>query len=127
VKIRTASYFDTQEILRSGLTVVGTSRARPRMRLPYTLHLWRAVAPEREWFNFLEDVFRDAYVGKLDDLGHACVLDRLAQFAADEGTEGVVLACFERLRHADESVWCHRRHLAQWLTRHTGAPVSELA
>ena len=101
-------------------------RMRPCFRLSY--HLAGKIselAPTRAMFGTTPAEFTARYTTLLVERGGVELLtQRFADVAAEAGSDGLVLLCFEDLRKP--GAFCHRRVFADWWTAATKQLLLEL-
>ena len=127
IALVTSRYQNYQAIEASGLLPVGTSRGRPRWKLPYRLHaIITPLAPSRDTFSIEDEMeFDVAYRAQLDATGIEAIRDHLEQVNESGGHRGLVLLCFEDTSELGEFS-CHRRTFARWWQEQSGQEVPEL-
>lgn len=121
------SRYSNKELQKDKYYPVGISIGAPRFRLSYTIReRCYSLAPKGYMLDMEYDRFKDAYYGKLEDIGVDKIIDMVKRFderARQEGKE-LVLLCFEDVRIQED--WCHRTVFAQWWAEQTGELIKEL-
>lgn len=121
------SRYSNKELQNGKFYPVGISIGKPKWSLGYEIaEQCFSLAPKGYMLNYEPDRFREAYFGKLDDIGEERIIStvsRLDYRAREEGKE-LVLLCFEDIRNDGE--WCHRTMFAEWWAEHTGEIIEEL-
>ncbi len=121
------SRYSNKELPNGNYYPVGISIGHPKFRLGYELReQCFSLAPKGYMLNMDIENFKEAYYGKLEDIGTERIIsmvNKLDERARSEGKE-LVLLCFEDVRV--EGQWCHRTIFAQWWAEKVGDIIEEL-
>ena len=116
------SRFSNPELKKGIYKTVRISIGKPRWEVGYRLDAEISDLMPFGLKGEALEVFKRAYVSKLEKIGFEKIKAHLEQLQEDG--KDVVLLCYEDIRKPE--AWCHRTMFADWWHKMTGETIEEL-
>jgi hypothetical protein len=114
MKIYTSYFGNLAKLKKAGIIPISISLWPPKfysgLKMPF-------LAPDKTYIHWPEKTYTPEYQKKLSHLDAKYVLQEIIKLS---GGKDVALCCYEK-----PGEFCHRRLIAEWLTKETGKPIEE--
>jgi hypothetical protein len=124
MELFTSYHAKAEDLHKAGYFIVNISVIFPKFAKPqhYDMPMLLILAPRKEMLNMEPEAYDKAFAGILAGLSAHEVVRSLFIRGGRVNKDKIVLLCYEKDRAT-----CHRSIVGDWITEHTGLPVTEVA